>query len=184
MNRTLAVVILMALAAPMKAQAPQQSSPSTQATQMKKLDFLMGKWQGNGYVEYVPGQRGTFVETENIQPKLGGLVVLVEGRGVSKMQNGTETVTHSALAVVSYDESTSAFRWLAYSAANGTAQYVETQATVGDKTLEWGYQDSRAGSFRFTIKLDEKGQWSEIGEVSHDGRVWQKFFEMTLQKVS
>ena len=184
MDRTLPVVILLALAAPTKAQAPQPSSPSTQATQMKKLDFLMGKWQGSGYVEYVPGQRGTFAETESIQPKLGGLVAVVEGTGVSKMQNGGEAVTHSALAVVSYDESTSGFRWQAYSAANGAAQYIETQATVGDKTLEWGYQDGRAGSFRFTIKLDEKGQWSEIGEVSHDGKTWQKFFEMTLQKVS
>jgi len=184
MNRTFAALILLALATPMKAQAPQQPSPSTQATQMKKLDFLIGKWQGSGYVEYVPGQRGTFTETENIEAKLGGLVDVVEGTGTSKMQNGAEAVTHSALAIVSYDESASAFRWQAYSAANGTAQYIETQATVGDKTLEWGYQESRAGSFRFTIKLDEKGQWSEIGEVSHDGKIWQKFFEMTLQKVS
>jgi len=184
MNRHLVVLILLAFATPMKAQAPQQTGPSTQATQMKKLEFLLGKWQGSGYVEYVPGQRGNFTETENIDAKLGGLVFLVEGTGMSKMPNGAEAVTHSALAIVSYDESTSAFHWRAYNAANGSSQFVDTQATVGDKTLEWGYQDSRAGSFRFTIKLDETGRWSEIGEVSHDGKTWQKFFEMTLQKVS
>jgi hypothetical protein len=184
MNRLLLVLVFLTVAAPINAQAPPQRGPSAQAMQMMKLDFLVGKWQGSGYVEYVPGQRGTFTETENIEAKLGGLVDVVEGTGVSKMPNGIDAVTHSALAVVSYDESTSAFRWQAYSAASGSAQYIETVATVGDKTLEWGYQDSRAGSFRFTIKLDEKGQWSEIGEMSHDGKTWQKFFEMTLQRVS
>jgi hypothetical protein len=183
MNRTIAFLMFLALAAPIGAQMPAQGTPSAQATQMKKLDFLIGKWKGNGYVEYVPGQRGNFSETEDIEVKLGGLVDVVEGTGTSKMQNGSEAVTHSALAIVSYDESTSTFRWHAYSAANGSAQYIETAATVGDKTLEWGYQDSRAGSFRFSIKLDEKGQWSEIGEMSHDGKTWQKFFEMTLQRV-
>jgi hypothetical protein len=184
MNRTLVFLIFLALAASIEAQRPPQTAPSAQATQMKKLDFLLGKWQGSGYVEYVPGQRGTFTETENIEAKLGGLVDVVEGTGVSKMQNGAEAVTHSALAIVSFDESKSTFRWQAYNAGNGSAQYIETVATVGDKTLEWGYQDSRAGSFRFTIKLDEKGQWSEIGELSHDGQTWRKFFEMTLRRAS
>ena len=183
MNRTLACFIFLALAAPITAQRSPQGAPSVQATQMKKLDFLLGKWQGSGYVEYVPGQRGNFTETENIEAKVGGLVDVVEGTGVSKMPNGAEAVAHSALAVVSYDEATSAFRWQAYSGGNGSAQYVETVATVGDKTLDWGYQDSRSGSFRFAIKLDEKGQWSETGEMSHDGKTWQKFFEMTLQRV-
>jgi hypothetical protein len=27
---------------------------------MKKLDFLAGKWQGEGWIEYVQGQRRTF----------------------------------------------------------------------------------------------------------------------------
>ncbi len=183
MNRTLVFLIFLALAVPINAQGPPQGAPSAEATQMKKLDFLLGKWQGSGYVEYVPGQRGTFTETEDIEAKLGGFVDVVEGTGVSTMPNGAEVVTHNALAIVSYDESKSTFRWQAYSAANGSAQYIETAATVGDKTLEWGYQDSRAGSFRFAIKLDEKGQWSELGELSRDGKTWQKFFEMTLQRV-
>jgi hypothetical protein len=36
---------------------------------------------------------------------------------------------------------------------------------------------------RFTVRLNEKGQWFEVGEFSRDGKAWQKFFEMTLERV-
>jgi hypothetical protein len=39
------------------------------------------------------------------------------------------------------------------------------------------------GDVRFTIKLDEKGRWFEVGEVSQDGKERRKFFEMTLERV-
>jgi hypothetical protein len=149
MNPALAFLIFLALAGPIRAQMPAQGqgAPSVQATQMKKIEFLLGKWQGSGYVEYVPGQRRTFSETENIEAKLGGLVDVVEGTGKSKMQNGAEAVTHSALAIVSYDESTSTFRWQAYSAASGSAQHIETVATVGDRTLEWAIRTAAPVAF-------------------------------------
>lgn len=39
------------------------------------------------------------------------------------------------------------------------------------------------GTIRYTIVLNDKGEWFEIGERSTDGVAWTKFFEMTLQKV-
>jgi hypothetical protein len=41
----------------------------------------------------------------------------------------------------------------------------------------------QVGDVRFTIKLDEKGRWFEVGEISQDGREWRIFFEMTLERV-
>jgi hypothetical protein len=35
---------------------------------------------------------------------------------------------------------------------------------------------------RYTIRLDDKGRWFEIGERSTDGATWTKFFEMTLAR--
>jgi hypothetical protein len=40
---------------------------------------------------------------------------------------------------------------------------------VGDKTLEWGFPISQQGRVRFTIKLNEKGEWFEVGEMTQDG---------------
>ena len=35
---------------------------------------------------------------------------------------------------------------------------------------------------RYTIKLNQKGQWYETGEMSMNGQAGQQFFEMTLDK--
>jgi hypothetical protein len=38
---------------------------------------------------------------------------------------------------------------------------------------------TRHGRVRFTIRGNAKGQWFEIGEMTHDGQTWRQFFEMT-----
>jgi hypothetical protein len=37
---------------------------------------------------------------------------------------------------------------------------------------------------RYKISLNEKDQWSEIGESSTDGKRWEQFFAMTLNKTA
>jgi hypothetical protein len=54
---------------------------------------------------------------------------------------------------------------------------------VGEKNLVWAFRSPRGGDARFTIRLTEKDQWQEIDEFSQDGKTWDKFFEMTLQRV-
>ncbi|MGH9328431.1 MAG: hypothetical protein ACRD2B_17310 [Terriglobia bacterium] len=183
-SHLLPILLLLIHGAPLRTPAPARVAPTSEGAQMKKLDFLLGKWAGTVYVEYVPGQRDTFTETETVQVKLGGLLITVEGTGKSKMPNGEEAVTHSAFAAVSYDQSASAYRWHAYNAARGSVQYLATTAKVGTSTLEWGYRDRRAGSVQFTIRTDQQGRWSETGELSHDGKTWHKFFAMTLRRIN
>jgi hypothetical protein len=50
-----------------------------------------------------------------------------------------------------------------------------------DGAFVWGL-DTPGGRIRYTIRLDEKGRWLEIGERSPDGADWTKFFEMTLAR--
>ena len=56
---------------------------------MKKLDFLVGEWKGEGWMEFVPGQRRTFRGTEVVQSKLGGLLVTIEGLFRGQAGGGT-----------------------------------------------------------------------------------------------
>ncbi len=159
-----------------------QPNTANQLGEMRKLDFLVGSWKGTGYFEFAPGQRRTFTETENVQKKLGGLVLLIEGEGKSLVPGEEKQgPVHEALALASYDEPSKSFKWYAYRAGSGA---MEVTAKVGDQTLEWGFSDPRAGTIRFIITLNAKGQWFETGEMSREGGNWRKFFEMTLDRVS
>ena len=177
MKQLSVVLFLFLLHAPLSAQAPT----ATASEQMKKLDFLVGQWKGEGWVEYRPGQRVTVAATESVQRRLGGEVLLVEGIGRNKIENERSELTgHDAIALMFFDSKTGSFRFQAHR-ARGTSVDTELKVTPGG--FEWGFQDERAGTLRFTMKLTDKGEWFEIGEMSRDGKTWYKFVETTLQRV-
>lgn len=157
-----------------KAQAP---SPAAQLEEMKKVNFLVGEWRGEGWIMMGPNKRETFKQTEFVQSKLNGLTMIIEGLGKSK--DGSERIVHNAMAVVSYDLQKKGYRFSAYQ-ANGQAITAEGKLTKDG--FEWGFKDQR-GTTRFTISLTEKGEWKEVGDFSPDGNTWHQFFEMTLQRV-
>ena len=157
-----------------KAQAP---TPAAQIEEMKKINFLVGEWQGEGWIQLGPNKRETFKQHETVQSKLNGLTMVIEGLGKSK--DGSERIVHNALAVISYDLQKKSFRFSAY-LANG--QSIDAEAKITKDALEWGFTQAY-GTIRFTISLNEKGEWHEIGEINPDGKNWYKNFEMTLQKV-
>ncbi len=156
--------------------ADEQTSKNAQVGEMKKLDWSVGSWKGKGWIQMGPQGRKEFTQTETVQSKLDGLVLVIEGQGRSK-ENGS--VVHTALAFVSYDERAKTFRWRAFTAEG---RQTDTEAKVGTNALEWGLQLSQRGQIRYTIKLDEQGEWFEVGEMTQDGKTWQKFFELTLQR--
>ena len=161
--------------------SPAQPPVAAQREAMKKLDFLVGQWKGDGWMEFAPGQRRTFKGTEVVQRKLDGLLVSVEGEHRGQVGGkGEEVVVHSAFALVSYDEMAKRYRFQAFT---GRGSYEDAEAKVSDGQLVWGMKVPQFGDVRYTIKLDDKGRWFEIGEVTRDGKVWQRFFEMTMQRV-
>lgn len=179
MKRIAALLYLLALL-PLAsmAQTPASSPPA----EMKKLDFIVGQWKGEGWIELRPGQRETFTINESAQQKVEGAVLLLEGLGTSRTQGKAEAVpVHKAFAVIDYDVQAKAFRMRAYRAGTGA---IDAVPQVGDNMLVWGFHDARGGEIRFTIKLNEKSQWFEIGEYSSDGKTWRKFMEMTLSRIA
>jgi hypothetical protein len=155
--------------------------PPAQVEAMKKLNFLVGEWKGEGWTEFAPGQRRTSPIVESVQPKLGGVVLLVEGLGKKKVPGKQEeVVVHSAVGILSYDDRAKTYRLRSY-IANG--QSTDALAKFVDEGFQWSFQAGPNLSFRYTVKLTDKGEWFEIGEMSQDGTNWRKFHEMTLQKV-
>lgn len=174
MKKTLMLMMLVLLPVAALAQSPGAGNRA----EMKKLDFLLGRWQGEGWIQLGP-ERHTFRQTETVESKVDGLVLIVEGLGKDKSPGRENVVIHNAFAVASYDDKTKQFRWHAFR-ADGLS--LDVEAKVNENSLVWGFPAPRGGDIRFTIKLNEKGEWFEVGEFSQDGKTMQKFFEMTLQR--
>ncbi len=178
--KNLAALLLLSILPVITATA--QTHPTSAPPEMKKLDFLVGQWKGEGWMELRPGQRQTATVNESVQRKVEGTVLLIEGLGTTRMPGKPEEVPiHKAFAIVDYDVTAKLFRLRAYRAGSGA---IDTEPKVGDNSLVWGFRDARGGEVRFTIRLNEKGQWYEIGEYSSDGKTWRKFLEMTLTRMS
>jgi hypothetical protein len=179
MKKLIVVFALIALPAAAQAQAPSQAA--TAKAEMKKLNFLAGQWQGEGWIDVGQGQRRTFRQSETVQSKLDGLLFVIDGLGKGKLPGSDEeVVVHNAFAVLSYDEAAKRFRWHAYRA---DGLFVDADTVVGDNQMVWSFANPRGGKIRFTIKLTDKGRWHEVGEFSPDGSAWRQFFEMTLEKM-
>ena len=176
MKKLLALCFLLAVPASLTA----QSLSTTNLDEMKKLEFLVGNWQGEGWMEFAPGERRKASVTESVQSKLGGRVLIMEGLGKAKFPNrDEEVVVHNAFAFLYYDQATKRYGLRTF-LANGNAADAET--SYQDGVFEWGLQIPQ-GKVRYKIKLNDKGQWFEVGEIAQDGKTFRQFFEMTLSRV-
>src|SRR5436190_3901602 len=155
--------------------ADQPTSKEVQRREMKKLDWFVGHWKGTGWMQMGPQERHEFTQSETIESKLEGLVLVIEGLGKAKEDGST---VHTALAFVSYDARGNKFRWHAFTPEG----QMDTEAKVGNDTLEWTLEIPQRGRMRYTITRNEKGEWFEIGEMIQEDQTRHKFFEMTLRK--
>jgi hypothetical protein len=178
-TRRAAAALALATAAALAPAARTQMPEPPSLAPMQALDFLVGTWEGGGWMEYAPGQKVTFTSREVVEPRLGGRVLVVEGTHHAPMPGAPEpVVVHHALGVLSHAEADGyRFRtWL----ANGHGG--DFAARLDDGAVVWGYDDPRRGEVRYTIRLDDAGRWAEVGDARRDGGDWHRFFEMTLTK--
>jgi len=151
----------------------QENTAEQQRSEVKKLESMVGQWKGSGWIQR--GQtRETFTGTENVQRKLDGLAILVEGR----FTNPEGKVIHETLAALAFDTKARIYKFRTYLASGMSGEHDFKLTADG---YEWGFE-SPMGTIRYTIKT-ANDVWLEIGEFSKDGKTWVKFFEMKLDKV-
>jgi hypothetical protein len=154
--------------------ARQDPAPAPdRAAAMQRFEEWIGTWSGTGWSLDAAGQRTEFNLEERVQPRAGGTVLLLEGHGTSR--EDAEKVTHDGLVLLYFDEHTRAWRWNGHEARAGT---VDAEAQVFDGGLQWSLPAGEA-TVRFTIHLGD-GHWRETGEVSRDGKEWNRFMELEL----
>ena len=151
---------------------------SLQVNEMKKVQWLVGKWEGEGWMMFGPEEKHTFSQTETVTSKLNGLLLAIEGLGTVDESK----IIHNAFAILSFDSENQRFVMRAHKADGA---FTEADALVDDNgNFIWGFNHPYAGELRFTIRQNDKGQWYEIGEVSSDGgNSWFQNFELLLNKL-
>lgn len=150
--------------------------------EMDKLSFLVGDWAGDGWIEMGEGMPQTFKMKLSVKYRAGGGMLTIEGLGTEGFPGRPERfIIHQVFLVVGFDWKEKIYRLRSFLFLEGL---VDAIPTVGQNVFSWGYQEGfMRRHVRYTIRLDEKKRWFEIGELSSDnGKSWRKFFEMTLSR--
>src|SRR5208283_1827028 len=72
-------VLALQAGSPLSGQTPVP--PAAQVEAVKKLDLWVGEWKGTGWASAGRDERHDFTIVEKVQRKVGGSVLLIEGRG-------------------------------------------------------------------------------------------------------
>ena len=150
--------------------AQQPATDPVNKSEISKLMFLTGKWEGKGWMMGQDRQRHTFDQTEDLTFKLDSTLLVIEGHGKSDGRD-----VHDAFAIVAYNKESKQYDFTSF-LANG--QKGTFKAELKENKLIWYPTDNMT----YIIEVNEKGQWHEIGEMTMNGNTF-RFFEMTLDKV-
>lgn len=165
---------------PLTAQGPP-SKPELYRAAIDRIDFLVGEWEGSGWIMVGPGQREAFDSWERVTEALGGSALLIEGRHYDQNAGEDAAPVHHALATVSWSEAEQKYRFVSslYDRDGGSFE-----GLVDDQGRFVWQIEIPGRTMRYVIGLDDRGRWVEDGEISMDGGTnWFPFFHMTLERV-
>jgi hypothetical protein len=179
MQKLIAYLLIGFLPTPLLA----QQSATKEAEGLSMVHWMVGRWEGESWLEFEPGQRKINHALESVQSRVGDAVLLIEGYHKGKIageaEKAEDVVIHDLIRILLYDSKAKRYRFVAYTARQG---YGDFQAKLADGG--WGWEmTTPSGSVRFTITHTDKDEWSEKGEASPDGKTWRQFFGMTLHRV-
>ena len=175
------LLVVVSMFAPLPAGA-QMSDPAGAAESRERvaaLGWLVGEWQGDGWVMVQGAGRQTFTSTEVVESRLDGRLLLVEG----VHHDAEGNVVHNALGAITWDAEDDRFvfhTWLGNAGGGGADNALE----LTEQGFRWS---PRASAPDVTIVFEvrhENEAWVETGTVSlPDGRSFQ-FFEMRLRRTA
>ena len=165
----------MVILAPLMAQLPRVPDLEAQREAMKKLGFLVGKWAGEACLLRGPAESVELLQTEEAQYKLDGLIVLIEGVGRTK--SGGQPLLQ-AFGIISYEDESRTYRLRAFN----EGRFLETQMKLLEegKGMSWGFAlgEIRTNS---VLRINERGEWTELAEISIGSQPPKKLLELTVR---
>ena len=153
-------------------------TPNTEAQQaaMKRLEFLVGEWAGEASVLRGPGLFVDLVQTESVEYKLDGLLLVIKGVGRAK-DDGVAAL--QALGLISFDDDAGVY-WMR---AFNDGRWLESEVKLADEeeSISWGFT---LGEYKTStvLRINEKGEWTELGELMVGDRT-MKMMELRVGRV-
>ena len=167
-----AAAVVISLSLSLAAQQPASNSADVQREAMRKLSFLAGHWSGPVTIVRGPGEALHLTQTEDVEYKLDGLVLLIEGKSTS----ADGKVLFSALATIAYDDASHTYRFRAYH----DGHYLDTELSVLTNGFSWNFTAGPAHIVN-TMHLTSKGEWDEVTEATVGSNPPHRSVEMHLQ---
>jgi hypothetical protein len=154
------------------AQLPRNPDLEAQRLAMSKIAFLVGKWNGEARLLRGPGEWVDLVQTEEAQYKLDGLILTIEGIGRTK--SGVAVL--QALGIISYDDESGTYRMRAFN----DGRFLESQVELlHGEGMTWGFALGEIKT-RSVMRIDERGDWTEVGEITIGSQAPKKLLEITV----
>lgn len=168
----LATAFMISCNLPLAAQQSASNRVDVQREAMRKLSFLAGHWSGPVTIVRGPGKALHLTQTEDVEYKLDGLVLLVQGKSTSPEGK----VLFSALATIAYDDATHTYRIRAYN----DGHYLDTELAAPGNGFSWSFMAGPAHIVN-TMHLTGKGEWNEVTEVAVGSDPPHRSVDMLLQ---
>ena len=148
---------------------------------LKKLHYLEGLWKGEAWIINRNSEKQYVIQTEKVELKQAGRVITIDGTGIDRESlQSKPKVIHDAFAMIYFDKGEQKIKMMAF---NQEKRILTEPVISADSSLVWGFAIPNMGKVRYTIRLNEQGQWFEIGEFSQDDVQWFQNFEMTLNRI-
>ena len=160
------------------AQIPPTPDIEAQRTAMKKLDFLVGEWSGQASAARGPGVVIELNQSESARFKLDGLLLMIEGVGRTKSDG---SLALQALGLISFDDASGSYRMRAYN----DGRWLETDVKLldGGNGMSWGFSLGDI-STKSILRINDKGEWTELAEVTIGARPPQKLMDLVVRRVN
>lgn len=122
----------------------------------------------------LPSGELELLQTEEVNYRLDGLLLTIEGIGRNKA-NAKPAL--QALGIISYDDEARTYRMRAFN----DGRWLETDVSVvGDgKELTWGFA-LREVKTSSVLRIDQKGDWTEVHEVTIGSQPTRKLMELSV----
>jgi hypothetical protein len=145
---------------------------------MKKLEFLIGRWIGEARLLRGPGEWLDLQQSEEVQYKLDGLILVIEGVGRIK-SDGLSVL--QALGVISFDDEAETYRLRAFN----DGRFLESDVKLLDQNtgIRWGFTLGRVTT-QSVLLINGSGEWKEIAEIRVGSEPPKKLLELTVRRVN
>ena len=160
------------------AHLPRVPDLNAQRAAMKKLGFLVGRWNGEARLLRGAGEWLDLHQSEEAQYKLDGLILVIEGVGRAKSDGYTVL---QALGVISFDDETATYRMRAFN--DGRFLESEVKLLDQDKAISWGFGLGEITT-KSVLRINGSGEWTELAEIKIGSEPPKRLLELTVRRAN